>query len=96
MNWLYLAFGKRLFDIVASLALLALFLPVLAVVALAVRWRLGSPVLFRQLRPGLNERPFRMLKLRTMTDACDADGQLLPDAQRLTTLGRFSAHVEPG
>ncbi len=89
MNWIYLTFGKRLFDIAVSLTLLALASPALAMVAVVVQLRLGSPVLFRQLRPGLNERPFRVLKFRTMTDACDAEGRLLPDAQRLTKLGRF-------
>jgi lipopolysaccharide/colanic/teichoic acid biosynthesis glycosyltransferase len=80
---------KRLFDILsASLVLLALSLP-LAVVALLVRCRLGSPILFRQLRPGLSGRPFTVLKFRTMTDGRGADGNLLPDAQRLTRLGRF-------
>ncbi|MDZ7616047.1 MAG: sugar transferase, partial [Patescibacteria group bacterium] len=86
---MYLAFGKRFFDIAVSLTLLVLAAPVLTVVAMAVRWRLGSPVLFRQLRPGLNERLFRVLKFRTMTDARDTDGRLRPDDQRLTRLGRF-------
>lgn len=80
---------KRLFDLVVSLmALWVLALPLL-LLALVVRWRLGSPVLFAQVRPGLHGRPFRMVKFRTMTDARGADGALLPDAQRLTTLGRW-------
>lgn len=62
--------------------------PVLAAVAGVVRWRLGPPVLFRQERAGLGGRPFTILKLRTMTDARDATGALLPDDQRLTALGR--------
>lgn len=61
----------------------------LALLALMVRWKLGSPVFFRQVRPGLHGRPFRMLKFRTMTDQRDSHGQLLPDAQRLTSFGRF-------
>ena len=74
--------------VVALLALLFLF-PVLAAVILLVRWRLGSPVLFRQLRPGYRARPFQLLKFRTMTNARDASGALLPDAERLTPLGRW-------
>ena len=57
--------------------------------AVAIRWKLGSPVLFRQQRPGLGGRPFWLLKFRTMTDARDADGNVLPDDQRLTAFGRF-------
>lgn len=62
--------------------------PVLAALAGVVRWKLGSPVLFRQERAGLGGRPFTIFKLRTMTDERDADGALLPDGQRLTALGR--------
>ena len=80
---------KRLFDITAvTLALLLLGLPLL-VLAWQVRRKLGSPVLFRQVRPGLRGQPFEMVKFRTMTDARGPDGQLLPDAERLTAFGRF-------
>ena len=80
---------KRLFDfLLALLALLLLALP-LVVLALLVRRKLGSPVLFRQTRPGLHGQPFEMVKFRTMTDARGADGALLPDAVRLTPFGRF-------
>jgi lipopolysaccharide/colanic/teichoic acid biosynthesis glycosyltransferase len=80
---------KRLFDTtVAFLAMLVLALPLL-VLAWLIRSKLGSPVLFRQVRPGLNGRPFTMVKFRTMTDARGPDGALLPDAQRLTPFGRF-------
>jgi lipopolysaccharide/colanic/teichoic acid biosynthesis glycosyltransferase len=80
---------KRLFDLcAAALLLLLLAIPLLAL-AWAVRRRLGSPVLFRQVRPGLRGRPFEMLKFRTMTDARDSSGQLLPDAQRLTPFGQW-------
>ena len=80
---------KRLFDfLLALLALLLLALPLL-VLALLVRRKLGSPVLFRQTRPGLHGQPFEMVKFRTMTDARGADGALLPDAVRLTPFGRF-------
>lgn len=81
--------AKRLFDIVFSLGWLVLFLPLMLAVALLVRLRLGSPVLFIQERPGLRGRPFRMVKFRTMTDARGPDGELLSDAARLTALGRF-------
>jgi lipopolysaccharide/colanic/teichoic acid biosynthesis glycosyltransferase len=74
--------------LVASIGLLA-GLPVLLLAALLVRVRMGSPVLFSQVRPGRAARPFRLVKLRTMRDATGPDGQPLPDAQRLTRLGRF-------
>ena len=80
--------SKRLFDIVISLAALLLLSPVFALVAGLVRWRLGSPVLFRQTRPGLNGAPFKIFKFRTMTDAVDAEGRLLPDDQRLPAFGQ--------
>lgn len=80
---------KRLFDLLASaFGLLILAVP-LVVLAWLVRQKLGSPVLFSQVRPGLHGKPFRMVKFRTMTDARDASGALLPDAQRLTSFGRF-------
>jgi lipopolysaccharide/colanic/teichoic acid biosynthesis glycosyltransferase len=80
---------KRLFDLLASaMGLLILAVP-LAMLAWQVRLKLGSPVLFTQVRPGLHGKPFRMFKFRTMTDERDANGALLPDAQRLTQFGRF-------
>lgn len=80
---------KRLFDIlVASLALFLLAVP-LALLAWQVRRKLGSPVLFSQVRPGLNGKPFKMIKFRTMTDTRDANGDLLPDAERLTPFGKW-------
>lgn len=80
---------KRFFDIViAALALLLLAIPLLALIW-QVRRKLGSPVFFRQTRPGQHGRPFQMIKFRTMTDACGPDGQLQPDAERLTPFGRF-------
>lgn len=80
---------KRIFDfLVAVFALLVLALPVLGLMWL-VRRRLGSPVFFRQTRPGLRGEPFEMIKFRTMTDARGPDGELLPDADRLTPFGRF-------
>ncbi len=85
----YLSFGKRLFDLILTIPALVLLSPVLIILALVVRLKLGSPVLFRQMRPGLNEKPFNMLKFRTMTNARDKDGKLLPDAERLTRFGAF-------
>jgi lipopolysaccharide/colanic/teichoic acid biosynthesis glycosyltransferase len=80
---------KRLFDFaVAFFALLVLALPLL-VLAWLIRRKLGSPVLFKQVRPGLRGQPFTMVKFRTMTDERAPDGALLPDAQRLTPFGRF-------
>ncbi|QTX33808.1 sugar transferase [Aminithiophilus ramosus] len=81
--------AKRAFDVVASGLGLLLLSPLLAVVALLVRRYLGSPVLFRQQRPGLGGRPFFMYKFRTMTNERDAEGKLLPDEKRLTPFGRF-------
>lgn len=80
---------KRLFDVLVSLSMLLLLAPVLLVTALLVRRWLGAPVLFTQVRPGLYGQPFKMVKFRTMTDARDAAGNLLPDAERLTRFGRF-------
>ena len=80
---------KRLFDFTTALAaLLLLCLPLIAL-ALVVRRKLGSPVFFTQVRPGLHGKPFEMVKFRTMTDARGPDGELLPDAVRLTPFGRF-------
>lgn len=85
----YQATGKRIFDVLAASIALLLLWPVLVVVALLVRSHLGSPVLFRQQRPGLGGRPFTLFKFRTMTDARDGAGVLLPDEQRLTAFGRL-------
>jgi lipopolysaccharide/colanic/teichoic acid biosynthesis glycosyltransferase len=80
---------KRVFDFVlAILALLVLCLPLLFLIW-QVQRKLGNPVFFRQTRPGLNGQQFNMIKFRTMTDECGPDGALLPDAQRLTSFGRF-------
>ena len=80
---------KRAFDIVFSAGWLIGFAPLLLAVAILVRLKLGSPVLFIQERPGYLGRPFRMVKFRTMTDARGPDGELLPDEQRLTPFGKF-------
>jgi len=80
---------KRVFDIVASLAGLIVLSPVIAIVAYLIHKRLGSPILFRQVRPGLGGIPFEMVKFRTMRDAMDAKGHPLPDSERMTDFGRF-------
>ena len=80
---------KRVIDVLGASAALVVLSPLLAVVAVLVRARMGPPVLFRQLRPGRDGRPFELTKFRTMTDRRGPDGALLPDAERLTALGRF-------
>lgn len=80
---------KRAFDIVVSALALLVLAPVLAVLWLMVRSRMGSPALFRQVRPGRHGRPFEMIKFRTMRDAMGPDGQALPDSERLTDFGRW-------
>lgn len=86
---MYRHFLKRVLDIVISFSALCILWPVLLVVALLVRMKLGSPVLFSQERPGKNEKIFRMYKFRTMTDERDENGVLLPDEVRLTPFGKF-------
>ncbi|WP_369410406.1 sugar transferase [Neiella litorisoli] len=80
---------KRLLDLFAAIVALLLLWPVLLIVALLVAVKLGRPVLFSQVRPGKHGRPFKMYKFRTMTDARDDSGELLPDSERLTSFGRF-------
>lgn len=80
---------KRLLDIVIASSALVLLSPVYAFVAYKVRKNLGSPVLFRQVRPGLNGEPFEMIKFRSMKDAVDAKGNPLPDSERLTPFGKM-------
>ena len=79
---------KRLIDITASGAALVLLSPILAATAYKVKKNLGSPVFFKQTRPGLNGKPFEMIKFRTMKDATDKEGNLLPDSERLTPFGQ--------
>jgi sugar transferase EpsL len=85
---MYRRWGKRGLDLALSLPALFLLSPVFLALAVLVRLRNGSPILFRQLRPGRYGQPFTINKFRTMTDARDTSGQLLPDSERLTTLGR--------
>lgn len=85
----YRRIGKRMLDLTLTSTALVCLSPVFAAVAVLVRFKLGSPILFRQQRPGLRARPFMMMKFRTMTDARDATGELLPDAERLPPFGQF-------
>ena len=80
---------KRLFDIISSVFSLFALAPVIVIVAWQIRRKLGSPVLFRQVRPGLNGKPFEMIKFRTMRDVMDARGNPLPDSERMTPFGQF-------
>ena len=89
VNTIYRRIGKRIFDLLIALPALILLSPLLALLALLVCVKLGAPVFFRQPRSGLHGKPFRMVKFRTMTDARDAQGNLLPDAERLTSFGKF-------
>ncbi len=86
---MYRRFGKRLLDVVLSACALVVLSPVLLVLAILVRCKLGSPVIFCQERPGKDERIFRLYKFRSMTDARDGAGNLLPDEERLTKFGRL-------
>jgi sugar transferase EpsL len=81
--------GKRLFDLALTWPALVLLSPLIALTAVLVKIGLGSPILFRQQRPGLLGRPFILIKFRSMTDARDADGKLKPDAERMPPIGRF-------
>lgn len=85
----YKRFVKRPMDFILSLLALILLSPLLLVIAVLVRQKLGSPVIFKQQRPGLNEKIFTMYKFRSMTDKKDSEGNLLPDSERLTDFGRF-------
>ena len=86
---MYKKYIKRIVDIVLSLILLGLLWPILLIIAILVRIKLGTPVIFKQERPGLNEKIFTLMKFRTMTDEKDNDGNLLPDDVRLTKFGRI-------
>lgn len=86
---MYRQYGKRIFDLAMTICALVVALPLMFVLWLGVRLSLGQPVLFRQLRPGLNGTPFLLFKFRTMREACDSQGNPLPDALRLTKFGSF-------
>jgi sugar transferase EpsL len=85
----YARFGKRALDLVAASLGIVLLLPLAACVAALIWCVLGSPVLFRQRRPGLHGVPFTLIKFRSMADGYDSSGRVLPDSERLTTLGRW-------
>jgi len=80
---------KRLIDLILAGIGILFTLPLLLILSVLIYFKLGSPIFFRQQRPGLGGQPFWLLKFRTMTDACGADGVLLPDSERLTRFGRF-------
>lgn len=80
---------KRLLDLFIASSLLFVSFPIIVIVSILVRFKLGSPILFKQQRPGLNGKPFYVYKFRTMTDEKSVDGQLLPDHIRLTPFGQF-------
>lgn len=86
---IYKRYFKRPMDVVLALIALIVLSPILLVVAILVRIKVGSPVIFKQKRPGLNEKVFTMYKFRTMTDERDENGELLPDSVRLAKFGRF-------
>ncbi len=80
---------KRLFDITGALFLILMLLPLLTIIMVAIALKLGRPIFFKQLRPGLHGRPFLLYKFRTMTDCKDGNGRLLPDDARITPFGRW-------
>ena len=86
---MYAKYIKRCLDFLLSLLAIIILSPILLIVALLVRIKLGSPVIFKQKRPGLHEKIFTLYKFRTMTDEKDKDGNLLPDDQRLTKFGKL-------
>ena len=80
---------KRFFDFVVSIIGLLFSAPVILLIAFQIRRKLGSPVLFRQIRPGKNSKPFQLVKFRTMREGIDQDGSVLPDSERITPFGNF-------
>jgi sugar transferase EpsL len=89
MNNMYRCFFKRMLDIIISLVILSLTFPLMILIALLIRIFLGAPILFAQVRPGLHEKPFKLYKFRTMANNNDADGALLSDEKRMTSLGKL-------
>lgn len=80
---------KRIFDVMLASILLIILMPILIIIALLIRYHLGSPIFFRQNRPGLHERSFQLIKFRTMKELANKQGEILPDEERITPLGRF-------
>src|SRR5699024_2635407 len=89
MNYFYRNYGKRMIDIILSLLAFIVLFPLLLIIGVLVYFKLGSPILFTQERPGKGEEIFKLIKFRTMTDEKDEDGNLLPDSVRLTKFGKF-------
>ena len=85
----YNKYIKRLLDIILSLLSVIILSPILLIISILVRIKLGSPIIFKQKRPGKDEKIFTLYKFRTMTDEKDKDGNLLPDEKRLTNFGKF-------
>ena len=86
---MYAKYIKRFLDLILSLMALIILMPLMIIIWILVRVKLGKPVIFKQQRPGKNEKIFTLYKFRTMTDEKDKNGNLLPDAQRLTKFGKF-------
>ena len=89
MKSFYQNYGKRMIDIILSLLAIIVLFPLLLIIGVLVYFKLGSPILFTQERPGKDEELFKLYKFRTMTDGTDEDGKLLPDSVRLTKFGKF-------
>lgn len=89
MKSFYQNYGKRMIDIILSLLAFIVLFPLLLIIGVLVYFKLGSPILFTQERPGKDEEIFKLYKFRTMTDGTDEDGKLLPDSVRLTKFGKF-------
>lgn len=85
----YSSYGKRIFDLVLAVSGLVILWPVLLLISLAIWFYMGRPIIFKQTRPGLHGKPFTLYKFRTMSEAKDAKGNLLPNKQRLSTVGRI-------
>ena len=91
-NTFYAKYGKRWFDLLVTIPEFVVISPLMGFIALLVRFNLGSPVLFKQVCPGMDGKPFTIYKFRTMTDAREKNGNLLPDARRLTRSARSYEH----
>ena len=86
---MYKRFFKRIIDFVFALAIIAALSPIYVILSILIKIKMGSPVIFSQTRPGLNEKPFNIYKFRSMSEKRDKDGNLLPDRERITPLGNF-------
>lgn len=86
---MYKRFFKRIIDFALALAIIAALSPIYVILSILIKIKMGSPVIFSQTRPGLNEKPFNIYKFRSMSEKRDKDGNLLPDRERITPLGKF-------